>query len=384
MRGEVLLVTGSRADWGLLRSVARCLREAEGLDLAILATGAHLDPRFGETAKEIVADGFEIQERVAILSGNDGDLAAVGAMAKASDGVAEVLARRKPALMLVLGDRYEILGAVSAALLMRIPVAHLCGGDVTGGAFDDQIRHAITKMAHVHFPSNELAGQRILQMGENPDCVHVVGSPGLDSLAGFQPPSRAAFMADIGLPAEKPFLMVTFHPATLDRVPGVEQFAELSSALEEVLDEFSILLTGTNADPEGMKLNTVAKAFADAHPNVAFWDSLGHERYFAALSYAAAVVGNSSSGLYEAPSFGLPTVNIGTRQEGRLRAASVVDCDARRGDILTAIRSALKIDMRSITNPYGDGKAGQRIAEVLQALGNPADLLQKKFISPKN
>ncbi len=379
MRGEVLLVTGSRADWGLLRSVARRFDVAEGLSLAILATGTHLDPRYGETASEIIADGFEVHERVPILSAGDGSRDAAAALAKAADGIADVLERRKPALMLVLGDRYEILGAVSSALLLRVPVAHLCGGDVTGGAFDDQIRHAITKMAHLHFPSNALAADRIVQMGEAPDRVHTVGSPGLDGLSDFAPPSRASFLQDVGLPADKPFLMVTFHPATLDPVPGVTQFRELAAALEETLGDTSVLFTGTNADPEGRKLNEAAQAFADAHDGAVFHDSLGHERYFAALSHAAVVVGNSSSGLYEAPSFGVPTVNIGLRQEGRLRASSVIDCPAERSAIRDAIGEALRFDMQGVTNPYGDGNAAGRIVDVLKSLENPEALLKKRF-----
>lgn len=379
MRGEVLLVTGSRADWGLLRSVARRIDEAEGLSLALLATGSHLDPRYGETASEILADGFEIHERVPILSDGDGSREAAAALAKAADGVAGVLERRKPALMLVLGDRYEILGAVSAALLMRVPVAHLCGGDVTGGAFDDQIRHAITKMAHLHFPSNMVSADRIVQMGESPDRVYTVGSPGLDNLSDFMPPARASFLRDVGLPADKPFLMVTFHPATLDPMPGVTQFEELAAALAGMLDDLSVLFTGTNADPEGSKLNAAARAFADTHDGAVFHDSLGHERYFAALSHAAAVVGNSSSGLYEAPSLGLPTVNIGMRQEGRLRAASVIDCPAERSAIRNAIDKALAFDMRGVTNPYGDGKTAERIVEILKGVENPGALLKKQF-----
>jgi UDP-hydrolysing UDP-N-acetyl-D-glucosamine 2-epimerase len=377
---EVLLVTGGRADWGLLKSPARLLRDDPRFALRLLATGAHLDPALGETVREIEDEGFAVAHRVPILQGSADDAAAAtAAMARATEGVGHVLAAAPPDLTLVLGDRYEILAAVSAALLARVPVAHIAGGDVTEGAVDDSIRHAITKMSHLHFVTNAQAAERVAQLGEDPARIHVVGSPGLDGLTERAQVPPAELRADLGLPAEGPLLLVTFHPPTLDETPGLRQFAELTAALDALGPGVALLFTGSNADPEGRRLTEAARAHAEARPNAAFRDSLGHARYFAALAAAAAVVGNSSSGLYEAPSFGIPTVNVGSRQDGRLRAESVIDVAPEKAAILQALRRALETDASGAVNPYGDGRAGERIVEVLAGLEAPRTLLRKRF-----
>jgi len=377
---DVLLVTGTRADWGLLRSPALLMRDDPRVRLRVLATGSHLDPTLGATASELEADGFTIAYRVPILDHRADDVAAVtGALARAVEGIGAVLATAAPDLMLVLGDRYEILGAVSAAQVARVPVAHIAGGDITEGAIDDAFRHAITKMSHIHFVTNPQSAARVAQMGEDPARIHVVGSPGLDGLlrAVHEPP--ATLRARLGLAGDGPLFLITFHPATLEPESALAQFRELLAALDDLDPSVALLLTGSNADAEGRRLTEAARAYAERRPNSAFRDSLGHDGYAAALNAATAVVGNSSSGLYEAPSFGIPTVNIGDRQAGRLRAASVIDCAAKRAAIADALGRALVLDARKVHNPYGDGRSGQRILDVLTALEAPASLLRKQF-----
>lgn len=377
---DVLLVTGTRADWGLLRSPARLMGDDGRFRLRMLATGTHLDETRGATAGEIEADGFTIAHRVPILEPGADDAAAVTrALARAVDGIGAVLAASPPDLMLVLGDRYEILGAVCAAQMARVPVAHIAGGDVTEGAIDDALRHAITKMSHIHFVTNALAAARVRQTGEDPAHVHVVGSPGLDGLLEAARETPAALRARLGLSPDGPLLLVTFHPATLETTPALDQFAELTAALDGLDPGVALLFTGSNADAEGRRLTEAARGYAERRPNSAFRDSLGHDGYAAALAAATAVVGNSSSGLYEAPSFGIPTVNIGDRQAGRLRAASVIDCPAERAAIAGALARALVMDATSVDNPYGDGRAGERIVHVLAALEAPDALLRKRF-----
>lgn len=380
---DVLLVTGTRADWGLLRSPARLMRDDPRVRLRVLATGSHLDPTLGATASEIEADGFTIAHRVPILDHRADDVAAVtGALARAVEGIGAVLATAAPDLMLVLGDRYEILGAVSAAQVARVPVAHIAGGDITEGAIDDAFRHAITKMSHIHFVTNPQSAARVAQMGEDPARIHVVGSPGLDGLleAAREPPQ--ALRARLGLAADGPLLLITFHPATLETVSALDQFAELVAALDDLDPGVALLFTGSNADAQGRRVTEAARAYAGRRPNSAFRESLGRDGYASALRAATAVVGNSSSGLYEAPSFGIPTVNIGDRQAGRLRAASVIDCPAERAAIAGALARALVTDARGVDNPYGDGRSAERIVRILAALEAPGALLRKRFFDP--
>lgn len=380
---DVLLITGGRADWGLLKSPARLLRDDPRFSLRVLATGSHLDPAFGTTVGEIEADGFEVDERIPILAEGGDDAGKVTqALARATSGIGEALVRRPCDLIMLLGDRYEILGAASAALVARIPVAHICGGDLTEGAIDDAMRHAITKMSHLHFVTNEPSAARVRQMGEDPTCVFTVGSPGLDGLLNRPRTPAEDFRRAVGLPPDRPLLVVTFHPPTLDDTPGLIQFAELTEALDALGEEVVLLFTGSNADEDGRRLTDAARAYAATRGNAIFRESLGHELYFAALDAAAAVVGNSSSGVYEAPSFGIPTVDIGSRQAGRLKAASVIEVPPDRVKILDALHLALAMDARGTVNPYGDGRAGERIVEVIAGIADFRRLLHKRFHAP--
>jgi UDP-hydrolysing UDP-N-acetyl-D-glucosamine 2-epimerase len=375
---KICAVTGSRADWGLLAVLLAELRDDPHFDLAIIATGQHLLTSAGNTASVIEAEGFEIAERVEILLASDTPAAVSKSMALAVSGIADALARRAPDLMLVLGDRYEILAAVQAALVAQIPVAHLCGGDITEGAIDDAIRHAITKMSHLHFVSNVDAARRVRQMGEELRNIHCVGSPGLDLIRLTPEVEREDFFHQIDFTPRPRNLLVTVHPVTLD-VDSTAQAKSVLTALERLNSDFGIILTGTNSDVGSSGIDQCLSEFVRSRENAKLYQSLGSSLYFGALKHVDAVVGNSSSGLYEAPSFGTPTVNVGDRQNGRVRAASVIDCAADPDAILNAIERALRLDCSSVKNPYGDGDAAEKILSVLKELRDPQALLRKKF-----
>jgi len=293
--------------------------------------------------------------------------------------MADVLARLKPDLMLLLGDRYEIAVVAVAATIARLPIAHVFGGDVTQGAFDDAFRHSISKMSHLHFATNEDSARRLRQLGEQPEHIHVTGSPGLDLIRNTPVPSREAFFAAVNLAPKAINLAVTFHPETL-AAATVEHLDELLAALDQLGPDVAILFTGSNADPEARQIEARIEAFVAGKPSRRLVGSLGAERYFAALTYVDAVVGNSSSGLYEAPSFGIPTVNIGDRQTGRLKAESVIDCRPDRASIVAAIKAALVRGRKPTINPYGDGFAAARIVEELARFGELNSLLVKRFV----
>lgn len=375
---KVCAVTGSRADWSLLTVPLALMRDDEAFDLQLVATGQHLVPGSGDTLQAIKAEGFRVAAEVDMLLAADTPAAIAKSMGLALIGFADLLEQLQPDLLLVLGDRYEILPPVQAALVARVPVAHLCGGDVTEGAIDDAIRHAITKMAHLHFVTNAEARDRLFGMGEDPARVHLTGSPGLDRLRLTVPMERDAFFTAVGLEPHPRTLLVTFHPVTLE-MDSERQCVEMLAALDALGPEVGLIFTGSNADPGGQAIDRMITAFTVGPRNACFHPSLGSERYANALRHVDAVVGNSSSGLYEAPGFGIPTINIGNRQKGRLRAHSVIDCPPERTAIRTAIERGLAGDWRGTVNPYGDGFAAERIVAVLKALDDPPTLLRKTF-----
>ena len=374
---SILAVTGARSDWGLLVPVLRAIRHDGAFDLRLAVTGQHLVA--GSPSLEAIrADGFSADHKVDMGIDGDSAEAVTAAMAHGLAGFGALLASQRPGLMLVLGDRYETLAAVEAALVARVPVAHLCGGDVTEGAIDDAIRHAITKMAHLHFVTNADAARRVAQLGEDPARIHTVGSPGLDRIAEIEPMGREAFFAAVGLTPRARNLLVTFHPVTLADDTG-RQHQALLDALAD-LDEVGLIFTGSNADPGARAIDARTRAFVASRDNAVFFESLGSARYFSALRHVDAVVGNSSSGLCEAPSFAVATVNIGERQDGRPRAASVIDCEPTREAIAAALQRAFGFDRAGVENPYGDGHAAPRIVAVLRKIGDPASLLRKRFM----
>jgi UDP-hydrolysing UDP-N-acetyl-D-glucosamine 2-epimerase len=366
---RICVVTGSRADYGLLRWLMEDIRADPSLRLQVLATGAHLSPRFGLTVKTIEADGFLVDERVVLDLDSDHPLAISRSMGAALSGIAEALDRLAPEILVVLGDRTEILAAAAAALSFRIPVAHIHGGELSAGAIDDAIRHAVTKLSHLHFVAAEPYRARVVQLGEEPDRVWTVGAVGLDALRRLSLLSRAGLEQQLGfLPGER-FLVVTCHPATLSAPDPAAATEALLAALDEFPD-LRILFTQANADAGGSRIDALVGDYCARHPERARrFDTLGQLRYLSALRWAEAVVGNSSSGLIEAPALRTPTVNVGDRQRGRLQAASVIQCSEERSQISGAIRRALSAEFRAtlaqVRPPYGDGDASRTIKEHL-------------------
>lgn len=366
---RICVVTGSRAEYGLLHPLMKEIAAEPSLALLTIVTGAHLEQRFGNTVEAIKADGFAIDTTVPMDLASDAPVALARSLGAAISGIAAAFERLAPDLVVVLGDRYEILAAVQSALLLRLPVAHIHGGEITEGAVDDAIRHAITKMAHLHFVAAEPYRGRVIQMGEAPERVFTVGALALDNLAQLELPARAELERDLDFALDCEFFLVTYHPATLGRLAPHDAAGELVAALDAFPDH-KIIVTGTNADPGRDAVAGRLAAWAASRPGrILNCPSMGQKGYLAAMQYSAAVVGNSSSGILEAPALGVPTVNVGTRQHGRLRAASVIDCGEQRHDIVTALNKALDPDFRanSADAPYPFGKPGacRRIREIL-------------------
>jgi UDP-hydrolysing UDP-N-acetyl-D-glucosamine 2-epimerase len=380
MRRKICVVTGSRAEYGLLYWVLHDLRERADIELQIVATGMHLAPEFGNTVEEIVKDGFSVSRRVEMLLSSDTPSGVAKSVGLGVIGMSDALEQLCPDVVVVLGDRFEILAAVQACLIHKVPVAHIAGGDTTEGAFDESIRHAITKMAQVHFVTNELSARRVRQLGEDPRRIHVVGSPGLDHLRRRTLLDRAALERALGARLGRRNLLVTFHPVTLEPGEGVDQFAELLAALDTVDAQTTLWFTRPNADTGGRAIAAALENWAADRPGrVHTYASLGQLRYLSMMALVDAVVGNSSSGLYEAPSFGVPTVDIGERQRGRIAAPSVLHCAPERNAIRAAIAGALHLDCSGVVNPYGDGRSASRIVELLCQLPPPGELLKKPF-----
>ncbi len=376
------VVTVSRSDYGHLRPVLEALRRAPDLELLLLVAGMHLASEFGLTVRDIEADGFPISARVEMLGGGDTPEAVAAATGRGVAGFGEAFARLRPDVVVALGDRFEMLAAAVAALPFALPVAHIHGGEVSEGAMDNQIRHAITKLAHLHFASAEPHARRIAAMGEEPWRIHTVGAPGLDRLATTEPLPRAALARELGLPEAGPWLLVTFHPVTLEYRDTAAHIDELLAALEKT-DGF-IVITYPNADTAGRLIIERIEEFAGRHPRrCRLAKSLGERLYLSLLRHADLMIGNSSSGLIEAPSFGLPVVNVGSRQRGRLRGANVIDVEPSREDILRGIEAAqalpFRVRARAAANPYGDGHAAPRIVEILRSVPIDVRLVQKRF-----
>lgn len=376
------VVTVSRSDYGHVRPVLDGIRLASDLELVLFVAGMHLAPEFGSTVGEIEADGVPIAERVPMLEAGDSPEAIAASTGRGVEGFARAFGRQRPDLVVVLGDRFEMLAAAVAALPLALPVAHVHGGEVSEGAMDNQIRHAITKLAHLHFASAEIHAHRIAHMGEETWRIHAVGAPGLDRIATTEPLSRDALARELDLPVDGPWLLVTFHPVTLEYRETASHVEELLAALEKT--DGTLVVTYPNADTSGRLIIERLEEFAARHPRrCRLVRSLGERRYLSLLRHADLMVGNSSSGLIEAPSFGLPVVNVGARQRGRLRGANVIDVEPARDDILRGIEAALapafRARARAAPNPYGDGHAAPRIVDVLRTVPLDARLVQKRF-----
>ncbi len=380
---QICAVTCSRADYNLLAPPMRLIRDDPKLDLQVIVTGMHLNTEFGFTYRRIEQDGFPITARVESTQRGDDVASVTKSIGYGVIGFADVLQRLRPDILMVLGDRYEIFAAVQAAVIARVPIAHLCGGETVDGAFDEGIRHAITKMAHLHFVTNEMAARRLRQMGENPDHIYLVGNPGLDQIRQVKRMSHQDTFAALGIPARDHNILITVHPETLAMEGSLTRLEELLAALSELGPDYSLIFTGPNSDSEGRSFARRMEAFVSEHENAILRTSLGQTLYLSALAHCDAVVGNSSSGIYEAPSLKTPTVNIGDRQNVRLKADSVIDCAAERSEIARAIIRAIALDCSRVENPYGEGHSAPRIVEALKAVPDPVALLKKHFYEIK-
>ncbi|WP_374615150.1 UDP-N-acetylglucosamine 2-epimerase [Sphingorhabdus sp.] len=381
MTRRICFVTGTRAEYGLLRGVLEVVRDEPGFELQLLATGSHLSPEFGLTYREIEADGFRIDSKVEILLSSDTPTGTAKSMGLAMIGFADALATLSPNLIVVLGDRFEIFAAAAAALVARIPIAHIHGGEITEGAFDDALRHSISKLAQLHFVAADSYRQRVIQLGEDPERVFTVGGLGVDAIARVNLMTRSELESSLGFRFRERNLLVTYHPATLDEAGAEQQMAALLTALGE-LNDVGVVITLPNADAGGRALMQQIRDFVAPRVNAVAFASLGLRRYLSCMAQVDGVVGNSSSGLLEAPALRKGTVNIGDRQQGRLKAASVIDCAADAEAIGTAIARLFSEPFQStlahVANPYGDAGASGKIVEVLRRTDFRA-LIKKRF-----
>jgi len=386
MNRKICVITGTRADYGLLRWVMQGIKNDVDLNLQIIATGMHLSPEFGLTYKAIEADGFEIDRKVEMLTSSDTPVGIAKSMGLGMIGFADAFNELNPDLIVLLGDRFEIFAAVAAALVARIPVAHLHGGETTEGAFDEAFRHSITKMSHMHFVAAVEYKQRVIQLGEQPEHVFLVGGLGIDNIKRLQLLDRNALEADLGFKFGKKNLLITFHPVTLENASAVTQMQALLAALAK-LEDTQLIFTMPNADTDGRTLIKMVEQFASQHSNAHAFTSLGQLRYLSCIAQVDGVVGNSSSGLAEVPSFKKGTVNIGDRQCGRLQATSVINCEPNQKSIADGINilysPSFQVNLSQVRNPYGEGGASEKIVNTLKII-NIKDIVKKAFYELPN
>lgn len=363
------IVTVARSDYGIYRSLLEGIRSDPDLDLHLYATGMHLSPEFGRTVQEIEAEGFQVAERIEMLLSSDTPEGIAKSMGLGVLGFGQAFGRLRPDLLVVLGDRFEMLAAALAALPFNLPVAHIHGGEITEGAMDDALRHAITKLSHLHFASTEAHARRIRQLGEEPWRIEVSGAPSLDNLRSLVFLDRATLEARVGLSFERPPLLITYHPVTTEYGETEAQVVELLAALEGI--EQPLIFTLPNADTAGRTILEALRRFVKERPGACLVENLGTQAYFSLMRLAGAMVGNSSSGLLEAASFQLPVVNIGNRQKGRTRGQNVLDTDNSRQGIREGLRKALDPSFRAslagTRNPYqGEAPASEVILRRLR------------------
>ena len=381
MNRKICIITGTRAEYGLLRWVMQGIKADPELTLQIIATGMHLSPEFGLTYREIEQDGFQIDRKVEMLTSSDTPVGIAKSMGLGLIGFADALNDLHPDLIVVLGDRFEIFSAVSAALVARIPVAHLHGGEATEGSIDEALRHSITKMSHLHFVAAEEYRQRVIQLGEQPDRVLLVGGLGADNICRLKLLDREALQQSLGFELGQKSLLVCFRPATLETNTAAQQMAELLAALDE-LRNTQLVFTMPNADTDGRVLVHLIEQFVAQHANTRAYTSLGQLRYLSCMAQVDAVVGNSSSGLLEAPSFQKGTINIGDRQRGRLQAASVINCEPTRHSITAALvrlySKEFQASLSKVSSPYGEGGASCAIVAKIKSIPL-SGVLKKRF-----
>lgn len=379
MKRKICVVTGSRAEYGLLYTLMKEIEKDNDLQLQLVVTGMHLSPEFGLTYQEIEKDGFTINYKIEMLLSTDTSIGVAKSIGVGIIGFADAFEQLKPDVLILLGDRYEIFAAAQAALVAKIPIAHIAGGDITEGSFDEAIRHSITKMSHLHFVTNEDSKKIVKQLGEDPSRIFNVGSPGIDRIMSLKLLDRRKLEKLLDFTFLEKNLLITFHPVTLDYQHSTQQFKELLEALHSLGPNVGLMFTKPNADPEGQGIIKLLDNFIAIHSNAVVYTSLGQLIYFSLIAEVDAVVGNSSSGVYEVPSFKKPTVNIGDRQEGRILASSVINCAPEKYEIEKAINQAFIKDCSDVVNPYGNGKSSIEILNVIKSINNYNSLLKKHF-----
>lgn len=382
MKPKICVVTGTRAEYGLLKWVMKGIKENKGLNLQIIVTGMHLSPEFGLTFNEIEEDGFLINKKVEILTSSDTAVGITKSIGLGLIGFSEAFEELNPDIVMLLGDRFEIFAAASAALVACIPICHIHGGEKTEGAFDEAMRHSITKMSQFHFVAAEDYRKRVIQLGEQPERVFCVGGLGIDHISRIKLLSRDELEESLNFKFGKKNLLVTFHPVTLELNQTTKQINELLQALAELTDTH-LILTMPNADTESRSIFKLMHEFQSQHEHAKVFTSLGQVRYLSCISHVDGVIGNSSSGLMEVPSFKKGTVNIGDRQRGRLQAESVINCIAKKEEIYNAINELYTPNfiekVKNCVNPYGKPGASDKIIEKLTRIASTANTKKAFF-----
>lgn len=384
MKGKICIFTGTRAEYGLLRPLMDEIKKDRAFKLQLLVSGMHLSQEFGLTYKEIEKDGFRIDEKIEILLSSDTPVGLSKSIGLGLVSFCEAYERLKPAIVVILGDRFEAFAAATAAMVSRIPIAHLNGGEATFGQIDEAIRHSITKMSHLHFTSMEEYRKKVIQLGEHPDRVFNVGAIGLDNIKKLKLLTEKTLEKQLNFKFGKHNLLVTFHPVTLEKKTSQRQFQNLLSALDGLKDTH-IILTKANADTDGRVINRMIDDYVYRNPDrVAAFASMGQQKYLSTMRLVDGVVGNSSSGIVEAPSFKIGTINIGDRQKGRIRTSSIIDCRPMKENIRKAIIK-LYCDkfqklLKDVTNPYGNGNTASQIRSILKKFDG-SNILKKDFYS---
>lgn len=383
---KICIVTGSRAEYGLLKPIMQAIKDDNELSLQIVATGSHLSTEFGLTYKTIEDDGFIIDEKVEILLSSDTKIAINKSIGLAMISFGEVFERLKPDLIIVLGDRYEILAVCICAMICNIKIAHLHGGEITEGAIDDSIRHCITKMSHIHFTSTEEYKKRVIQLGEQPESVFNVGAIGTENIKKLKLLNKQELEKRINFEIKNNTIILTFHPVTLENQSSKEQFQNILDAIDNI-DGINVIFTKANADTDGRIINHMIDEYVSKNNNTIAFDTMGQLNYFSALQFVDAVVGNSSSGIIEVPTFKIPTVNIGDRQKGRICSHSVINCDYKKDNIEMAIKKALSKDfkeqIKKYNNPYEKDNTCENIIYYIKQFLENNNVNIKKFYDIK-
>lgn len=380
---KICIITGTRAEYGLFYPLLKKIKVDGQLELQICVSGMHLSPEFGLTYKVIENDGFEVNEKVEMLLSSDTEVGVTKSIGLGIIGFADTLNRLKPDLLILLGDRFETLAAAITALIARIPIAHLYGGELTEGVIDEAIRHSITKMSILHFVSTEEYKRRVIQLGEEPDRVFNVGALGIDNIKNLKLLKKDELERELNIKFGKRNVLVTFHPVTLEKNTAENQFGELLGALDQFKD-LKIIFTKPNSDPNGRVLIKYIDEYVSSNPDRAVsFVSMGQLNYLSAIQHVDVVLGNSSSGIIEVPSLGKPTVNIGDRQKGRIKAESVIDCKPQKASIVKSLEKAFTPEFsefcKTVKNPYGDGNSAEVILDILKTRIEKLTSLKKTF-----